>query len=292
MAIDRSLWTCSFEKGYVPTWRCPYCKSGTLHPVFKKGQILMLEGWASGDETEEHPSKDAVFRAGLPGQQVGVFTCLLACDNKLCKAFPITLSGDINLKVDEDDEYGMLTLYTPSFFNPPLHIFPIPSRCPAAIAKELSNAFRLYWCDPASCVNHQRIAIELLLDKMKVRRFSVKNGKRSRITLHHRIENLPEETESQREIKESLLAIKFIGNEGSHAGYISKEDALDGFELLEQLVDEEARERQREMRKRRKQIIKQKGPRGKAEAVRHSRLMNKLRKKLPGAKHPDSQADF
>jgi len=182
------------------------------------------------------------------------------------------------MEVDEEDEYYMFELYTPVFFNPPLHIFPIPSRCPAAVAKELSSAFRLYWCDPASCVNHQRIAIELLLDKMNVRRFSVKNGNRSRISLHHRIEHLPENTESQREIKESLLAIKFIGNEGSHAGYISKEDALDGFELLEQLVDEEARERQREMRKRRKQIIKQKGPRGKAEAVRHSRLVNKLRK--------------
>jgi hypothetical protein len=164
---------------------------------------------------------------------------------------------------DNPEAEGISVWYFPLFFNPPLEIIPIPAKCPYWIRKEVEAAFTAYWGDLSGCVNHQRAAIELLLDEMKVRRFTVnKKGKRCRVMLHHRIGGLPERTEVQKQLKHTLLALKFLGNEGSHAGEVGKQDALDGFDLLEYVLDEEARERDKHRENIRKKIVNKKGPRG------------------------------
>ena len=58
------------------------------------------------------------------------------------------------------------------------------------------------------------MCIEILLDNLKVPKTELsKKSKRKRLTLHSRIEKL---SETHPNIEKHLLAIKWIGNDGSH----------------------------------------------------------------------------
>ena len=62
-----------------------------------------------------------------------------------------------------------------------------------------------------------------------------KKGKIYKFTnLHQRIEHF---TKSQKRLGQLLLAIKIIGNEGSHIGDIKIDDILDAYEILEEVVE-------------------------------------------------------
>lgn len=54
-------------------------------------------------------------------------------------------------------------------------------------------------------------------------------------TLHDRIENYKK---TKPQICTLLLALKIVGNEGSHTSKIKNEDILDAFKILEQVIDD------------------------------------------------------
>jgi hypothetical protein len=167
---------------------------------------------------------------------------------------------DPRLSDPDDDPYYWAMGYCPLFFNPPLDIFKVPACWGEATKREIRACFRVFWFDPAACANHLRTAIALLLTERKVPCYSRKDGKRNRLTLHHRIERLPEGTEEERNFRESLLAVKWIGNEGSHVGRLTRSHILDAFAVLEHEFDEEYKQRAKSVKKLREEIIKHKGP--------------------------------
>jgi hypothetical protein len=108
-----------------------------------------------------------------------------------------------------------------------LHYFPgpriihIPQSCPENIKSILANSFILYWVDLGSCANKIRSAVEAIMSHYNID---------STLTLHSRLVAFKA---SQPKVSQYLLAIKWIGNAGSHDALVSKEAILDAYELLE-----------------------------------------------------------
>ena len=103
--------------------------------------------------------------------------------------------------------------------------------------KIIDESFQLFWVDEASCGNKIRSSIEKLLDLQKITK-TIKNnrGKRQMLNLHERI--LKFKTKEP-DIANYLLALKWIGNQGSHINTVlTKIELVDAYKILEvSLVD-------------------------------------------------------
>ena len=128
------------------------------------------------------------------------------------------------------------TFFRPKYFFPHLRIISLPRDTPDDVAGELEESFKLLFCSPSSASNHLRIAVENLLTALKVKRHkkgSKQGQRRIRLGLHARIEILPKKHEH---LQDLLLAIKWLGDVGSHrTGSITMDDVLDAYEIMEEV---------------------------------------------------------
>ncbi len=100
-------------------------------------------------------------------------------------------------------------------------------------------AFSLYWIDLAACLNRIRNALELVLDDLKVPKSTLDKvkKKRNRLNLHHRIEKLKSDRPKLKDICDWMMAVKHLGNAGSHPGVpVFADDVFDGFDILERVL--------------------------------------------------------
>jgi hypothetical protein len=210
-------------------------------------------------EAQEHPASE-------PEWVDGRFSCMLFCSN--CQG-QIALAGKYRVRDDRHyDEFegetgGYESYYRPLFFSDAPHIIRIPERTPEAVAEELRGAFQLYWADPDACANRIRVSVEKLLTHQGIPRTNGRKAvaagkKRTFLTLHARIERFEAKN---RPIAQALMAVKWIGNAGSHSSPLSAEDALDGFELMEFVLDELFVKRASRIGALTRHIIRRKGPR-------------------------------
>lgn len=254
MGINRTIWCSTFSHSSMPMWTCPTCGHGALtlrdvchnkdtQPavVFAPDAMSMRyrkhENW--------HPMDDG-----------GVFSAILTCAT--CSenlAVSGTWTNDVGY--DECGSESYHPTFAPLFVNPPLHVFQIPESCPKALKEAVISAFSIMWCDQNACVNQIRSAIELVLTHVGIPRFQVK-GKRRFLSLAKRVDRLPTRYSN---LKNELTALRWLGNAGSHTGQITKNDALDGFELLEHVFEELFNPRSKRIGKISKGINKRKGPR-------------------------------
>jgi hypothetical protein len=117
------------------------------------------------------------------------------------------------------------------------------------------KAFYLLWCDQDASANRIRSSLELLMTHFRIpQRIKIK-GKFRRRSLHSRLELFKAK---QPEIGGHLLALKWIGNDGSHVGGLTTEDVFDGFEILNYALDELFLKRAESVKKLTKQINKTK----------------------------------
>jgi hypothetical protein len=125
-----------------------------------------------------------------------------------------------------------------------------PDKTPETVRRAVEAASTLLWTDPGAAGNRLRFAIEELLTAHRVRRYSVKNGRQNRLNTHSRIELLQQRKEAA---GDALMAVKWIGNEGSHADALTATDVIDGAELLGHalrlLYDDSAKQMERRIRK-------------------------------------------
>jgi hypothetical protein len=127
--------------------------------------------------------------------------------------------------------------YRPRFFTESPHLVEIPEATPEAVTSELVASFQLFWSDPLACTNRIRSSVERLLTAQKVPQTTGKtsaNGRRQFLKLHHRIDRFGTR---RPEIAEKLMAVKWIGNAGSHSNGATVDDALDGYELMDWVLD-------------------------------------------------------
>jgi hypothetical protein len=145
----------------------------------------------------------------------------------------------------------------PLFFYPTVPIFQIPADVPAEIAEQLRQSFSLFWSNPNAAANSLRVAVEAMMDFRHVRKTTVNaNGKRVHLTLHSRI---VEFKNSKADLGEKLMAIKWLGNSGSHLTGISKKRLYDGYRLVHYVIEEMFEDKKRNLDKLAKTIIRRKG---------------------------------
>jgi hypothetical protein len=192
------------------------------------------------------------------------FVVLFRCTNDKCGEV-VTCSGDSEVSEEySNDPDGKevrewLDIFTPSHFYPPLRFFNLPAECPEEVIHHLDRAFATAWSDTASTANAMRTALEAILTERSIPRTSInKKRKRVPLSLHHRIEKyVAKDTENS----DLLLALKWLGNEGSHAhGEPSGiTELLEGFRVFEHVIEHIYVNRAKAVRKLAKAIVQRKG---------------------------------
>jgi hypothetical protein len=240
MIINREFWLDSFQANNFPNWPCPRCEDGVLRPV--DGSFRF---WESGDSYDKGKTNliELGFYDSNDNSMLGMelaeyrYSVLLKCNNSNCRehvsscGFGYVIDG-YNPAKKETEEYDV---FEPLFFHPQINIFPIPKNCPESVSKEIKASFKLFFTDPPAAANYARKTVDAILTDKGVKRFSISKGKRNRIILHDRIINYQKK---HPEIAIKLLALKWLGNEGSHTENMSKNDVLDTYEILESVLDD------------------------------------------------------
>ena len=228
MPVDRTLWR---HPPFKPLehvsrqWRCPSCESGSLYLKAKTLHFAETrQSRKARDEEDWNPIDHAtIYR----------FAGILECNNRQCSEV-VVVSGsrqnwvEIYYYTDPDtgesedeshefhEEYFFIDYVRPS---PPL--ITIPENCPTAVKAALAKAFVASWGDLWAAANHTRSCVEKLLNHL--REPQARN-------LHERIKNYKERDEQR---GAALLAVKWVGNAGSHADDISRDDVYDAFDIIE-----------------------------------------------------------
>lgn len=225
MSVNRALWNVGYTN--IPSYPCPTCTNGRLNV-----RPETLNAIETGPSIHEHH-----LEAWDPDWIVKRFSALLECQNSTCGEL-VSFGGKVHVEQDysNQDERDYYDIYRPSYFSPAIPIFPIPDVCPSSVQNELTLSFTHFWSDAGASANRLRTAIEALLTDQKIPRTTVnKSRKRVTLTLHSRIEKFASEMP---EAAKMLMAIKWIGNAGSHDSWaMDRNSLLDGYELFEHVVE-------------------------------------------------------
>jgi hypothetical protein len=229
MAIDRTRWAGTLYP--LPGWLCPTCQDGHLRVVQKTFAVLET---TDSRRLRRHSDSE-------PDWSSSRFSALLKCDNAACKdVASICGTTSVVPVYEEDHEQWVREEFVDGFnviaIQPAPLPFPLAPEIPAQVAGLIRRAAELYWMDPGAAANKLRQATEALLTEQGVRRSILnRKKKKQRLPLHARI---VEFQKKKPQISDLLFAVKWISNEGSHTGELKQKDVLDGFEILDQVLEE------------------------------------------------------
>lgn len=219
-----------FDVMEVPEWTCPSCDTGIL-----KKDLTKEKDYNSLTIYDTQWTKNAHRHVDYyPEIDETKFFGYLVCTN--CND-QITIYGNGRL----EEEYSERRQYfhnilKPLNFNPPLKIINVNRNCPGNVKNIITDSFNLYWLDLPSCANKIRVSIEFLLDHFNAERtITNANGEENYKPLDKRITDLVGIDEK---VKEKLMAIKWIGNIGTHEDKMEKKYILHVYEILESLLDD------------------------------------------------------
>jgi hypothetical protein len=149
--------------------------------------------------------------------------------------------------------------FKPLCMYPMPDVLQIPQRCPKDVAKSLRSSFTLMWVDPQSSANHIRSALEELLDHLGVQhRKKRRDGKFAELSLHARIEIF---SKTNPVSGAHLMALKWIGNTGSHGGNVYTDEILDAYEVLEHVLQDIVEQRTKRVNELAKKMTRRHGSR-------------------------------
>lgn len=254
--MDRKLLKLPFSEDNSPDWVCPTCNKGILR--IKEG-TFHKEELKRSREARSH-------EAWEPDWIEYVYTSLLVCSHNKCKEVVVNSGTGWTGSIDWDiveDEHGepdqvYADLFLPKHFEPHLRLIRIPDDCPKTVTTPLNESFKLFFSSPSAAANNVRAAIEELLTELKIKRFSSSNGKRRFINLHRRIGLLPAK---YAQFKDMILAIKWLGNAGSHGhAEVTMDDVMDAYELTEHILEEIYEPKSKKLKAIAKKVNKKKGP--------------------------------
>lgn len=250
--MDRISLKRAFTRETVPPWLCPACGKGILQ--LKKDSFLQGERAHTRDHSHEFFEPEWIEYT---------YACLFECSNNHCKEIiSSTGTGSVDWDVicgeDGEPEQNYKDYFRPKYFEPPLRIIDIPEPCPESVSTPIKESFRLLFVSPSAAANNIRIAIENLLTELKIKRFNLAKGKRQFVPLHFRITLIPEK---YKDLKEMLLAIKWLGNSGSHDhDAMTIDDVFDAYELAEHVLKEIYEPKLHKLNALAKKVNKKKGP--------------------------------
>ncbi|MFH5834212.1 DUF4145 domain-containing protein [Halalkalibaculum sp. DA384] len=216
MLFDSSEWKDFFVKDEKTTsWKCPTCFNGFLES--REGFLKIIETEKSKENEKNYPYLPFEFM----DQRFGGF---LVCNNSKC-GDKIGVTGITQVhreKVRDREgrphEHYVNVLY-PKFFQPEILFFKLPNNCPENISNQVKKSFSSYWHDIPTSGNQIRKSLELIMDEQGIKDMN----------LHDRIRKFGKK---EPEISNQLMALKHIGNEGSHSDDLDRENILKAFEVL------------------------------------------------------------
>ena len=220
--MDRTRWNeCIQSLG----WLCGRCQQGQLRQT---GKNLLEQSTA---ETNLVQGEDWFE----PEMAETRFAGLLVCDNPDCRD-PVAIAGTLQRDYFQIDvsEYDIQENFRVQAITPAPAPFHISEKVPEAVKFKVIAAAGLFWSDLEAAANMVRQAVETLLDQQKVHKYPA-TGPRRAVSLHNRILDFQKKNPSA---GDALLAVKWIGNAGSHKGGLDRDAVLDGFELLEHALEE------------------------------------------------------
>lgn len=250
--MDRRTLKKAFTLDKTPEWICPTCGKGLL--TIKKESFF---------KDELMHSRDRGHDAWEPEWIEYVYSCLLYCSNSGCKeVVASTGTGKVDWDVGYDDdgheEQVWSDYFRPKFFEPPLQIISIPDGCPASIQSPLVESFRQIFSSPSASANSVRIALEHLLTELKISRYKLAGGRRRIVSLHERISKIPAKYD---DLKDLILAVKWLGNAGSHDNEnVNIDDVLDAYEMTEHVLSEIYEPKKQRLKAIAKKVNKKRGP--------------------------------
>ena len=253
--MQRELWKTSPTTDIsCPPWICPTCGQHALRLDRKTFQEFATAYSRTSDDFG-------------PEGDVKRFTGALVCSGKDCQE-RVIVHGSV-LQLQEFDPNAGEVWSSGLVFegvHPAPSMIVIPTKCPVPVREALASAFELFWADPESCANKIRVAVERVMNDLKIKRYVVdKNKKKKEVSLHGRIDHhfrtrFPD-------LADHLLATKWLGNTGSHGATIDRRDCLDALGLLELGLAEIYDKRSERVKAMVKEINKRKGPRTRREEV-------------------------
>ena len=206
----------TLDRGVPEEWVCPRCDRGRL---FLNRELLF---WAESPDSEDARRSDDWDETFVEKR----FTTMLRCEH--C-AEAIAVAGIVEektLHVRRNGEYEEFVeeRFFPRYVAPSPRFVKAPRSTPAEIVRLLEESFILFWQDPSSAGNKLRQAVERLMDHLQVATGS---------SLHQRLVDF---AKSQADLGDRLLAIKWIGNAGSHQSDLTSKDVIDAYALMEYVL--------------------------------------------------------
>ena len=207
-----------FLKDTPLPFSCPFCSRDSL--------VLLPETWQEHDKSKLYHSEEWFD----PCDHVElIYTAQYKCSNSSCDQKIISSgTGGIDMDYIQEEyvqyESEYYSYYQPKIFIPPLSFFSIPENTPDEIKTLLKLSFSIVLQSPSSAVNSLRSSIEELLDIYEI----------PEKKLHHRIEQDVPTHPILSPYKDYLMAIKWLGNSGSHdLDQITLQDIMDVYEIME-----------------------------------------------------------
>ena len=192
-------------------YACPTCKQGSLVPdktSFKASEPAYSK---SAHDQDEWDPDWIEYRF--------TFTCV--CDKKSCGEIAyVTGSGTVDQWYSEEGQAEYYDVFRIKTFFPAPNLINIPQDAPTEVILLLEKSFALYWVDVSAAANALRASLEALLDELQIPRTQKSaKGKMVRLTLHARLEIW---SEKQSDFADLCLALKEVGNLGSHGEEVRK----------------------------------------------------------------------
>ncbi len=204
---------------------CPACKKGYLIPDQSTFKF-----------TEPAFSKEAYGHEAWDPEWITYrFTVTCFCDRAHCgETSYVSGSGCVDQRYDYEghiEHYNSFRIHT---FYPAPQLIGIPENVPFEVEDLLSKSFSLYWVDISAAANALRAALEALLNELQVPNSRVNaEGKTVRIYLHHRLEIWGK---THKDYAELCLALKEVGNLGSHGETVRSSHYFGSLEIFQHVL--------------------------------------------------------
>lgn len=213
-----------FKNQHSLPFKCPYCENYSLR--------LKQDSWYQYDSSKFKEMQEWVEPEDCVFYQ---YLAIYRCEESDCRQ-EIMSSGtgsvEMDIEIDGNGEQQRLhyNIFKPKFFNPALHFFEIPKNTPEKIKDLVVLSFSLVLQSPVAAVNSLRSAVEEILADHGI-------PKNTEKTLHKRIEKDVPQNTKLKDFEKLLMAIKWLGNSGSHGNEIELELILYVYEVLELILN-------------------------------------------------------
>lgn len=208
----------TFTEKKFPKWKCPHCQSGFIS--LKENSLQYSET----KESVDSKTHDAWEPDWIDYRFIATFVCPACKHETYC-------CGKAKHYFYQPTDYGEGELsdeivFTPTHFEPVIHLIPIPEKCPEYIKKALIGSFTVAWANISAGCNRLRVSIERLTEEI--------NPKLSG-TLHEKLKKL---SETNSKLSSLLMAIKWLGNDASHDENLRECDLAFGYKVMKNVLYE------------------------------------------------------